>query len=406
MLKWRNYFLMKREAIMAVSHAQLDTDSNEGKTIDDTAATIIDVMNIILTYDGGYADVKGHAEAPLVSTLFNTIKTQKLARIRDLLIAIVSGQPDEVKKILDKDPSFLLYETLEEGQFVTAPSGHKFNLKPYQAALSVDDTQMAKLIKSYFVKLGDEKEADRQFYQQCPEGWEIAEKKKWQPIFMQRDKLTLVIRDSKPEDIISSGNPDYIVTVRQGSPVERELHEFWRLLDATLDEIIVAGKKPFNPYLFLEAWQLYADPKLFKEYFGYNWDDPRALLFWQKVIGYDGMQRFMPVNYIQAFQDWLDGTVKKLQNDQPQGRSLQFKFFCSDWKPVLFYPLQPRGTPGFNFAIYGGGMVWACTDTCWLGDEMAPFSELISNKNSRLTELKPTHRDCRSGLIKSRCEIM
>ena len=108
--------------------------------------------------------------------------------------------------ILDQDPSLVL-EKLPEPKFVTAPTGHKFNLKPYQAALSVDDTQMAKLIKSYFK---DEKEAARQYDEQCPEGWEKTEEKKCRPIFEQLNKLTLAIRDSKTGDMTSSGHPDSI----------------------------------------------------------------------------------------------------------------------------------------------------------------------------------------------------
>ncbi|MHB1948551.1 MAG: hypothetical protein ACYCQI_10620 [Gammaproteobacteria bacterium] len=335
---------------MAGSQKQFDTDIKEAEKI--TAP--LGVVNTMLGYEGSSNAVRRTAAGTavsLVSTLFNSIKT---LRLRELLTAIVSGDPTKAKAILEIDPS-LLREKLEEKEFVLAPTGHKFNLKPYQAALAVDDTQMADMIKSYFAKLGDEKEADRQFDEQHPKGWEAAETEKWKPVFEQRDRLLDAICDSKEDDITSSGKPYYIATEKKGSLVEKELVEFYRLLDATLNEVITAGKKPFPPHLLLESWQVYYDDKLYKEYFGGNWQHPRALFFVQKIIGYEGIQRFMPVNYVQAYQDWLDDAAARLRRNQPQQRGTSFKIFRSDhWEEVAFYPLQARGTPGFSFAIYGG----------------------------------------------------
>ncbi len=393
-------------SIEAREAARAEPKTSSTATSSDEIQMPAPLLDLIAEYEhehkkeGIKTGVQGNAL--LVSTLFNTIKTRTLApRVRDLLTAIVSGEPDKVTAILDNDPS-LLYEKLEGEQFVTAPSGHKFNVKPYQAALSVDDTQMAKLIKPYFVKLGDEKEADTQFDEQYPKGWEETEKKKWQASFEQLNKLTLAIRDSKPGDIISLSGLEYIVTVRQGSPVERELHIFWALLDSTLDEVIIAGKKPFNSNLLLEAWQTYDNDKLYKEYFGGCWNNPRALLFWQKVIGYEGIQRFMPLNYVQAFHGWLENTIAKLQNDKPQDRSTQFTIIGSSYSSLVsFYPLQPRGACGFIFAIYGPYGLAMTRDGGW--EVSNSFSELISIKNSKLTELMPAYR-CAS--TKSFCEIM
>ncbi|MHB1949461.1 MAG: hypothetical protein ACYCQI_15285, partial [Gammaproteobacteria bacterium] len=309
------------------------------------------VVNTMLGYEGSkIAHGTAGTAVSLVSTLFNSIRW---VRLRELLTATVSGDFDKAKAILDIDPS-LLREKLEEKDFVTAPTGHKFNLKPYQAALAVDDTQMADMIRPYFAKLGDEKEADRQYDEQCPQGWEGAEEKKWDPIYRQQEKLARAIRDRKADDLTSSGSPHYIVTVKAGSLVERERHEFWRLLDATQDEVITAGKRPFNPNLFSKAVQLYDDH--YADYFGNNWEDARALLFWQQVIGYDGIQRIMPVNYVQAFQDWLDTTAEKIKNNQPQARGTCFEIYRGGgWVKVDFYPLHERGTFGFNFAVYGRG---------------------------------------------------
>ncbi|MHB1947434.1 MAG: hypothetical protein ACYCQI_04900 [Gammaproteobacteria bacterium] len=228
-------------------------------------------------------------------------------------------------------------------------------------------------------------------------------KKKWKPIFKQFYKLTLAIRNRKKGDITSSGDPDYIVTVKEKSAIEKELLEFWKLLDATLDEVITAGKKPFNPDLLLEAFKTY--DKHFEDYFGDDWRDPRALLFWQKVIGYDGIQRFMPVNYVQAFHDWLHNTVEKLQKNQPQDRSTHFEVYhCnSNYVPVVIYPLQRRSCPGYNFAIDGGsiGLLGLLGGGCeqWM-------SKLMSIKNSRLTKLMPERQDYQLESAKFSCQIM
>ena len=86
----------------------------------------------------------------------------------------MNGRPDEAKAILDRDSSLVL-ERLEVVEVVTALSGHQFNLQPYQAALSVGDMQMAEMVKSYFVTLKEEREADRQYDEQHPKGWIDAE---------------------------------------------------------------------------------------------------------------------------------------------------------------------------------------------------------------------------------------
>lgn len=268
----------------------------------------------------GYADLKnvnGNLDRTISfapDSLFNSFRTQ---RLKALLTAIVSGEPDKAKAILDVDPSLLL-EKLEEKDSAIAPTGHKFNLKPYQAALAVDDTQMAEMIKPYFAnKLQDEKEADRQFDDQCPaegkraEEIKKAEQEKWAPFFDQRKKLLDAIRDSNKQcDITSSGAPDYIATARKGSSVEKELCRFYELLDATLNDFITAGKRPFPPNLLLEFLQMYDNHKGYKEYFGDRCDDPRATSI-----------------SVYRFNDYVD---------------------------VDFYPLRDRGTPGFNFVICGG----------------------------------------------------
>ncbi|MEO8402860.1 MAG: hypothetical protein ABI597_13895 [Gammaproteobacteria bacterium] len=395
----------------------VDTVSSGDKEKKADASVPAPVVNIILEYvSPDPVLISGGGSGSLVNTLFNSIKLQRLARLRTLLTAIVQGQPDEAKKILEKDPT-LLDEKLEEKEFVTSRSGHKFNLKPYHAALSVGDTQMADMVKSFFT---DEKEADRQFEEQCPKRWEELEDKKWSPIFEKLDNLVLIIGAAKA-DITSSGDPDYILTVKEGSLVETKLNEFWSMLDATLNEVITVGKWPFNRKLLLKALQVYGDDKNFETYFGNSWTDPRALLFVQKIIGYEGIQRLMPDNDVQAWRDGLENTVGKLKKNEPQGRSTEFEIYrAGNWLPVSFYPLKPRkssmgsNSSVSNFVIYGGRGPGArggrggcvCRRGVPAGWRPRALSNLMSIKNSSLTKLKLHRPDVQANPLKSSCRIM
>jgi hypothetical protein len=334
---------------MASSQQRFDADLKDPKA----DVTCKDVINIILGYAGLDPVSGGHGDVPLVSTLFNSIKTQKLTRLRMLLTATVSGMPDEIKKILEEDPS-LASTKWEEKENIIALSGHQFNrITPYQAALSVGDTQIAALIKSYF---DNEEEADRQFNEQCPKGWEKPEEEeaKWQRILQHLAQVLLpAICESK--EIISSGDPDYIITLKEGSPVEKALLKFWDLLDAALNEVITVGNRAFYDDLLLKTLQIYDNEDSNTKYFGGRLEDPRALLYAQKVIGYEGIQGLMPVNYVQGFQECLSETEHKLRTNESQGRSTRFKIFRghNDFIPVDFYPRPGRMSPGSNFMICG-----------------------------------------------------
>ncbi|MHB1948127.1 MAG: hypothetical protein ACYCQI_08445 [Gammaproteobacteria bacterium] len=366
---------------MASSQQQFDIDFKEEEQI----TVPLGVVNTILGYEGSMPAKGETAGVSLVSTLFNSIKLTR----KKLLKAIVSGNLDEAKKILENNPS-LLYEKREEKDFVTAPTGHKFNLKPYQAALCVDDTQMADMIKANFAKLGDEEEANNQYDEQCPDQWETAEEKKWQPLYDQLTRLKNAIINHKPGDLTRSLADDpnnSTIQVKAGSLVERELHEFWRLLDATRDEVITVGKRPFNPNLFEKAVRILEDEftrKLYKE-----WVELPNVLFWQDVIGYNGIERIMPVNYVQAFQDYATLSATLILKNEPQPRGIHFKIHRreSPWIGVDFYPLQDRGSLGFNFAIYSGAYGWRTPAALNSG-----FSKLCQAKKICLSLLRDPGR--------------
>jgi hypothetical protein len=114
----------------------------------------------------------------------------------------------------------------------------------------------------------------------------------------------------------------------------------------------------------------------------------------QKVIGYEGIQRFMPVNFVQAHQDLLYEAASKLEKNVPQTRWFQFHAYREGVRETVdFYPLKARGTLGFNFMIYeqrdARRKPWRLA--YWASD----FATYINQKQQELTNLMPPCRDDR-----------
>jgi hypothetical protein len=404
----------------------------------------------------------------------------KQEKLKSLLKAILSGEePENVKKMIEDYP-ILVLEELDEKECATieGPSGHKSSLTAYRTALATEDTQMAAMIKTQLIKIADEKEADKQFNAQFPNGvhydfcsmsaremeddtciksgkiyiakfngsveyavlgkdnktvhrshitedqlginledskedtapfitkfspatlskiqkviakkdhahpqnWEEEEKAKWAETFNQLEPLTQAIRHAAPGDIISSGDPEYKLTAREGSAVAVALAQFRALLETTLNEIATTGRH-FNPDLLLQAFQIYDDH--YEDYFGNNRNNPRAMLFWQQVIG--TIQRIMPANYAQAFCDGLLTTQEKLQKGEAQNRSFVLPFYRPgiNWALAApFYPLADSRL-GFDYAI---SCEWPRSAGPWGtgGLRGALLSRLMSIKNSMRAEL-------------------
>ncbi len=363
------------------------------------------------------ADVKALASLSRASkasySLFQpTMNKAKKAKLKELLEAILCPEVDaerkidriaDIKKVIEKYPHLLLEELDEkECMEIRGPSGHPAAPTLYRTALATEDTQLAKMIKAKLIKVGGEKAANDQYNAQFPEGWEAKEEERWAPIFKQLKVMTEAIRYATHHDIVSSGHSNHNLTVRDGSYVAIELATFRSMLDATLNDAATAGRH-FNPNFLLKAFQLYDDH--YQDYFGNNWDDPRAMAFWQLVIGY--VERFLPVNYIQAFFDRLCMSEDKLRKGEPQARSLKFEVFDegrNSWGPVDFYPLSTSRL-GFNFAIYADsflrdirtplGLEWGLGRT---------FSKLMSIKNSKCRELTPHRSHSKSGTMS--CSVM
>ena len=223
-------------------------------------------------------------------------------------------------------------------------------------ALGEEDTEIAAMLKAAILKVADEKEADAQYYAQLPEGWEKTEEERWSPVFAKLDALTQADRKATPGvDIISSGDPEYKLTVREESEVAQALADYKSSCDAMLNKPVTTGRH-FNPNLQQRAFQIYDDH--YEDYFRNDWSDPRAMLFWQRAIG--STERLFPAN---TYRQHVTGSIipKKncvLANRKDGHLNLSYGILRRGlWVPTDFYP-RGESRLGFDFAIgaHAGGV--------------------------------------------------
>ncbi len=278
--------------------------------------------------------------------------------LKELFGHIREGNFIEVKKMLDANPRLSLAKwkaAKEEEKIITNKADQRIYVEGktgYQFALGEEDTEMAKIFKEAILKVADIDEANKQFGAQYPDGWEKDEEKEWKPVFAQLEMLTQAVRTATPEDIISSGDPEYKLTVKPGSTVEKLFKDYTDSLNKRLKEVVTTGRH-FNPNLLLGLFEKY--DKHFAD-FGNRWDDPRAMFYWQRVIGQ--AQHLMTANLVQAFCDpeGLNAAAEKLRTGAPCARSFKFKSYdsaSSAWIPTDFYPVAAAGL-GSNFALFDG----------------------------------------------------
>jgi hypothetical protein len=272
--------------------------------------------------------------------------------VKKLFEHIRDGEIDKVKKILNANPRLALVEWKAakcEEKTIANKAGQSISIEKktaYEFAIGEEDTELAVLFRASIVKAANEERADLLLHKQRPKGWEEEEAKRSAPIFTQLDVLTQAIRNAPLADIISSGDPDYQLIVREGSAVAEQLAEFRSMLDATLKETITTGRH-FNATLLQRVFEIYNAH--YEDSFGNDWSNPKAMLFWQQSIGY--VQRFMPANYVQAFCDGLYNTTRRLQKGTPHGRLSEFEMYrAGNWARSDFYPLFSNRL-GFDFAI-------------------------------------------------------
>ncbi len=328
-----------------------------------------------------------------------------------LFDSIRKGNIAKVKKMLDANPRLALVKWKaynEEDRIITNMGGQRIDVEEKtgcQFALGEEDNEIAALFEEAILKVADEDEVKKQKRAQFPDDWEKKEAEKWQPIFAILNILKEVIRLAEPADIISSGDPDYTLTVNPNSDVAMALRRLQELLDARLNEPVTTGRhynpKPLQHNIY-ETYDAH-----FKDYFGNRWDDPRAMLFW-RLSG--RLQQIMPANYVQAYcKPGLYQNVEQIKSGKPQGRSFTFEIYNTvtrQWVDTNFYPVGAHRL-GDDFSIGCLRESSGHAGVASLPPRGGQFSELMSIKNSSRAELTQ-HHDLRDAPAKTKtsCSVM
>ena len=323
-------------------------------------------------------------------TLFPAYQiTQRLLdqeRVKQLFTHILNGNIDEVKIMLAANPGLASLQW-KGGKIITNKGGQQIYVEgktAYQFALGEEDNEMIVLLKDCVVKVSDEKEALTQLNEQFAEGWEVEEEKRWLPVVTAQKKLHQAIRDSKPEDITSSGELDLKLTIREDSAVDIADFEFRMAFYTVLHTPVKTGRH-YNPKPQQFGWDNYYDDCANR--YNNKWNNPRAMLLWRRSIGYN--QRFMPTNYAQAFcGEGLNTNLKKLKAGDAQGRSLRLEVYDSvghRWVSRDFYPLLDSVGAGFDYSYdsegAGARLGWD-KGTSWL------FQNLCQSKTALVQNLR------------------
>lgn len=308
-----------------------------------------------------YLQLREKKFSNMLAKLFNYITTNYSdpIAIQKEVKALMSEYPcflcetsNGVKEILKKTSDALCIKnnTVEEKKDEIADQKDLFSsLTPFQIMLALGDVQLANIMKEIIIKEFGPEEALKQLEKQYPEKWKETEEKKWQDAFTRLEELTAAISNAKGDDIkanIASTN-----VIVNSHLITKKFAEFKDSINAILQVPITTGQY-FNLNILLAAEKAYAENKL-----GDCGKDPRALVFWQRVIGY--IQSLMPVNDVQAYleQKGLELSVQNLRNGNPQNRSLNVEVFRAPASPVTQDVYKDSGL-GVNFALTMKGKGW------------------------------------------------
>jgi hypothetical protein len=290
-----------------------------------------------------------------------------------LLWYAVRGKKDEVKAILDQNPSLVLYK----GQ-VMDYSGRIIEGTAYQIALGAEDINravldednkpvldlkgniqllhpdegMAEMIRGYFIKAfkQDEKAANeeiqKQQEEQFPGGYEAYENSPEVKQEKANDiKALREVIDAIEKATVTFANTTYSASkgeVKVDANCQAALDKF---IEHLRPKGILRHGKHFNVELLAEAFKSYDDAKRFND-FGGRWDSPKNVLMWRKVVGY--IQRYLPANYAQAF---CQGLYYIVDDNEKLTRSLKFRFE----RTMSFFPLDSDRASRLGFDFAGGG---------------------------------------------------
>jgi hypothetical protein len=314
-------------------------------------------------------------------------------RLKQLLQHIAYGEKDKVEAIIAADPGLLLLS----GPIVKDYAGREIQQYPYQMALAAADVfvkfengvyqpnaqgeQMKEMIERYFIKhLGEEKgipELERQKKMIFPDNFKKHLKQK------RAEDLAAVT-----EMFNALGAAEALDEAGLLKECGKALKKFKAHLETK--EIITTTTQGyhFDPQILAEAFRLY---DVNYATFGNNWDSPKNLFAWQKVIG-------LTQRYLTACDAMVlcQGSYYLVQNGESFKRSLSFHAGGG-----VYFPLDSDSIWSFgkDAAVGDDGVrrTWGERGLPW----PRCFGNIMSSKNIFVAKAYATSRQSREGSMRN-----
>jgi len=358
------------------ANASAPEDTSDQNTVPES------IRGLTLDYlDDIVGETKESPFAPTSSNKFVFFNQTDLP-VTSFLNHVVHGDYEEVKAMLDKNPSLVLYK----GQ-ITDYSGRTFEGTGLKIALWAEDVSreghpnegMADMIRGYFIKaLGnDENKADEEIRKQCmeqfpkdefPEYYESDEKKR-EEIIKQKEAAdpdiealetvakAIASADAKEIKATLTDKKDEYNNDKYELKVTGKCAKALEVFRDYLKPQGVIKKGKYKAQLLIKALEKYVGEQY--DLFGGHWNDPKNLLFWCQVIGY--IQRYLPANLAQAL-------CQGLYNLTEYAYSLKRKKLVDG---SFFFPKDVSAWRlGFDFAEdsgSGGVLRWEGVTDSWRG---------------------------------------
>lgn len=289
---------------------------------------------------------------------------QPRATIKKLLTHVVQGEPDQVKIMLERNPSLLLQKGLTQDYSERIIHG-----TPYQIALGAMDEEMAMIIREYLQHLPNGKaEIIHQQEEQFPpeEKWDSSS------LFNALNEIFDYIHTA-PNEEIKAEKFNNGFCLHLSKTCEEKLKKF---RNALRPSCTLTKGYHFDTDLFLAAWNAYTE-----RYTTLCYENlAKNILIAYQVIGY--IERLFPANLAQAFCCGLNKAISEKIKNYPQQRSLKLQD-----KNAVFFPLDKdmNFRLGFEYCV---GWSLKLPHREW-SEMMLPtlFSKLILIKKTKLKEL-------------------
>src|SRR3989338_3854160 len=258
--------------------------------------------------------------------LYTPLKNLASKHVHAFLTHVVRGEKAQVEAMIQRDPRLLL-----EKMQVKDEAGRTIYGTAYQIALGAKDVspftgkveEMAEMLEHYLLQLPNgEKEREKQYNEQFPEGFEKQEEARRMSDSLALNKVFAAIKNAKTIEA-----------------AEEAVKEFQLYLTNQTKGVITTGYH-FNEALFEEALTLY---ERHHDAFG-GFNSPKNRLAALKLIGF--IESLFPASLAQAA---CDGFGKVVDEKKALSRSK----LLDDKKTPFFHP--NLGVSHFVYSYYCGG---------------------------------------------------